>query len=26
MRDQMLASWPGVRELPVTDDDPLRLY
>jgi hypothetical protein len=26
MRDQMLASWPGVRELPVADDDPLRLY
>ena len=26
MRDRMLASWPGVRELPVADDDPLRLY
>jgi hypothetical protein len=22
----MLASWPGIRELPVADDDPLRLY
>jgi len=26
MRDRMLASWPGIRELPVADDDPLRLY
>jgi hypothetical protein len=26
MRDRMLASWPGIRELPLTDDDPLRLY
>ena len=23
---RMLAAWPGVRELPVADDDPLRLY
>jgi hypothetical protein len=26
MRDRMLASWPGIRDLPVADDDPLRLY
>jgi hypothetical protein len=25
MRDRVLASWPGIRELPVADDDPLRL-
>jgi hypothetical protein len=25
MRDRMLASWPGIRELPLTDEDPLRL-
>jgi len=24
MRNKVLARWPGIRELPVADDDPLR--